>query len=327
MHEAREQHEARIKAALESAQRAGEAKVEEAKKEAAAQREQVSQQHSKEMEGKDAQHRKELEAAKHAADKAMEEEKGRASSKLTSEVERMAQERKCAEQALEARHAAATDEAAAAHRKQVAGLEGKVQEANDSIAAKNGKIEGLELEISSLRKDVKARDGDLVEEKERAAKALADERARLKREKKEELDAMLEEHLEETKSVHAEFTQAQALLSERNAQLQEQLDDMSHRFINRESREEDISKIKQLQDEIVQWGNKVKKLEEEMKFYKLELINREDNFNNKFGGGPNVGVIDPLAFGKKKGDEKTRLPQLATNNSQKLGQRASFGSR
>ena len=64
---------------------------------------------------------------------------------------------------------------------------------------------------------------------------------------------------------------------------------------------------------------------EEMKFYKLELINREDNFNNKFGGGPNVGVIDPLAFGKKKGDDKTRLPQLATNNSQR--RTASFGSR
>jgi hypothetical protein len=103
-----------------------------------------------------------------------------------------------------------------------------------------GTINGLELEISSLRKDVKQR--DLVEEKARADKALADEQAQLKRDKKEELDAMLEE----TKSVHAEFTQAQALLSERNAQLQELLDDMSHRFINRESREQDISKIKQL---------------------------------------------------------------------------------
>ena len=64
-----------------------------------------------------------------------------------------------------------------------------------------------------------------------------------------------------------------------------------------------------------------------MKFYKLELINREDDFNNKFGGRLNVGVIDPLAFGKKHGDEKMRLSQLAPNNSQKLGQRASFGSR
>jgi hypothetical protein len=40
----------------------------------------------------------------------------------------------------------------------------------------------------------------------------------------------------------------------------------------------------------------VKKLEEEMKFYKLELINREDNFNNKFGGngGPMANVVCDL---------------------------------
>lgn len=31
-----------------------------------------------------------------------------------------------------------------------------------------------------------------------------------------------------------------------------------------------------------------------MKFYKLELINREENFNKMFGTNPNVGVINPL---------------------------------
>jgi hypothetical protein len=32
------------------------------------------------------------------------------------------------------------------------------------------------------------------------------------------------------------------------------------------------------------------------------------------------GVMDPLSFGKKK-DDKTRLPQLANRNSQKIGSR------
>jgi hypothetical protein len=32
-----------------------------------------------------------------------------------------------------------------------------------------------------------------------------------------------------------------------------------------------------------------------MKFYKLELINREDSYNKMFGTNPNVGVINPLA--------------------------------
>ena len=32
-----------------------------------------------------------------------------------------------------------------------------------------------------------------------------------------------------------------------------------------------------------------------MKFYKLELINREENFNKMFGTNPNVGFINPLS--------------------------------
>jgi hypothetical protein len=30
-----------------------------------------------------------------------------------------------------------------------------------------------------------------------------------------------------------------------------------------------------------------------MKFFKLELQNREENFNQRFGGGPRVGLVDP----------------------------------
>ena len=32
-----------------------------------------------------------------------------------------------------------------------------------------------------------------------------------------------------------------------------------------------------------------------MKFYKLELVNREENFNKMFGTNPTVGVLNPLA--------------------------------
>ena len=37
-----------------------------------------------------------------------------------------------------------------------------------------------------------------------------------------------------------------------------------------------------------------------MKFYKLELINREESYNNMFGRNPNVGVMNPLVAGKGK---------------------------
>ncbi len=39
----------------------------------------------------------------------------------------------------------------------------------------------------------------------------------------------------------------------------------------------------------------MKKAAEDMKFYKLELINREESYNKMFGTNPNVGVLNPLA--------------------------------
>lgn len=38
----------------------------------------------------------------------------------------------------------------------------------------------------------------------------------------------------------------------------------------------------------------LKKAAEDMKFYKLELINREQSYNGMFGTNPNVGIINPL---------------------------------
>lgn len=58
------------------------------------------------------------------------------------------------------------------------------------------------------------------------------------------------------------------LLSERFNELQEI-------YEGRPSRPEDLDLIKQLQEEIVQKDNLLKKAAEDMKFYKLELINRE----------------------------------------------------
>lgn len=42
-----------------------------------------------------------------------------------------------------------------------------------------------------------------------------------------------------------------------------------------------------------------------MKFYKLELINREDSYNKMFGTNPNVGVINPL--GKPQTGKQTMV--------------------
>lgn len=51
-----------------------------------------------------------------------------------------------------------------------------------------------------------------------------------------------------------------------------------------------------------------------MKFYKLELINRENSYNAMFGSTPNVGLLQP---GKGKGSASGKPPMNPNMMSQK----------
>ena len=78
---------------------------------------------------------------------------------------------------------------------------------------------------------------------------------------------------------------------------------MARKYHARESLPEDLERIMQLQQAVMEREQALEKAVADMKFYKLELVNREENFNNRFaqGGGMgamNVGVMNPLA---KKG--------------------------
>ena len=65
-------------------------------------------------------------------------------------------------------------------------------------------------------------------------------------------------------------------------------------YDNRPSRNEDLELIKELEEQCKDKDAQLKKAAEDMKFYKLELINREDNYNKMFGSKPVIGVYNPL---------------------------------
>ena len=53
----------------------------------------------------------------------------------------------------------------------------------------------------------------------------------------------------------------------------------------------------------------LKKAAEDMKFYKLELINREHTFNNMFGNNPNVGLLNPMQAMKQVSSQNATIPK------------------
>lgn len=69
---------------------------------------------------------------------------------------------------------------------------------------------------------------------------------------------------------------------------------MQNLYDTRPSRNEDLELVKQLQEQCMMKDNAIRKAAEDMKFYKLELINREENYNKVFGVKPVIGIFNPL---------------------------------
>lgn len=103
-------------------------------------------------------------------------------------------------------------------------------------------------------------------------------------------------------------------------QLQMQVSTLESQYNKRASRPEDLEKIEQLKELVLEKQAEVEKVQDEMKFFKLELVNREENFNSVFGNQPRVGLMDNSAVStsSKKprvGRTDTKFPTLGSGSS------------
>ncbi|KAM6181107.1 protein FAM184A isoform 2-T2 [Erethizon dorsatum] len=110
--------------------------------------------------------------------------------------------------------------------------------------------------------------------------------------------------------------------SESNQQMR--LEEMEEKYLKRESKLEDIQMIAELKAMLTERDQVIKKLIEDNKFYQLELVNRETNFNKVFNSSPTVGVINPLTKQKKKNDKSptnrfVSVPNLSALESGGVG--------
>eukprot|EP01105_Mastigella_eilhardi_P018650 TRINITY_DN4332_c0_g1_i2.p1 TRINITY_DN4332_c0_g1~~TRINITY_DN4332_c0_g1_i2.p1 ORF type:complete len:248 (+),score=69.64 TRINITY_DN4332_c0_g1_i2:488-1231(+) len=76
-----------------------------------------------------------------------------------------------------------------------------------------------------------------------------------------------------------------AQIEQRNRQLIAKNMELEERFKKRPSRPEDLDHIRQLQLQLDDSAAAILRLQEEAKFFKLELLNREDVYNHMFAAG------------------------------------------
>ena len=92
---------------------------------------------------------------------------------------------------------------------------------------------------------------------------------------------------------------------------------MDEKYRNRDSRPEDLEKIKHIGFMLNEKERQMAKLEEDMRYYQLELVNREQNYNAMFSANPQVGLLNPL----QPSSSSSSLSKKASKNQQPAANR------
>lgn len=111
---------------------------------------------------------------------------------------------------------------------------------------------------------------------------------------KTERDHLINEQIDFTEKLQGELDEIKRASEEKVRSLLERYNELNRVFEQRPSRPEDLEMIQQLEKDNAIKEEDLRKALENLKVFKLELINREENYNKMFGGNPLVGVYNPL---------------------------------
>ncbi|XP_066171408.1 protein FAM184A [Sylvia atricapilla] len=201
----------------------------------------------------------------------------------------------------------------------ISDLQDELRHRDHHIAELDKEILHLHENISALTKELEFKGKEILRIHSESNQQIRMHEQDLSKKHETELDVLTADHIREKQSMLADFNKTQELLKEINSALQISLEEMEEKYKNRESRPEDLQLISELKDLIAERDQLIKKLIEDKKFYQLELVNRETNYNKMFNASPNVGVINPFVKQKKKNDKSTNrfvsVPNLSALES------------
>ncbi|GCB70196.1 hypothetical protein scyTo_0005628 [Scyliorhinus torazame] len=196
------------------------------------------------------------------------------------------------------------------HRQQKKELLSRVSDLQEEVRNREQHLKELDEEnlsmhdnLSTLTKELEYKGNEVLKIRSEVNQKIRTYEQDMIKKQEKMINEMTAAHLQETQCMLADFTKAQELLKDKISSLEILLEEAEEKYNNRESRQEDLQLITELKEMISERDQLTKKLMDDKKFYQLELVNRETNFNKVFNASPNVGVINPLAKQKKKNDK------------------------
>jgi len=187
-------------------------------------------------------------------------------------------------------------------------LEGKLKQTTEELEKTQKAKKELEkqyAELKSLKDDIQKNLEKAITEIENMKKIHQDElrslmmkktqeQADLENKYKIQMNKLISDQIKETEEMKEQFANASELLDMKYKQLEEKFDELQQLYDNRPSRNEDVELIRELTEQCKENEARLRKAAEDMKFYKLELQNREENYNKVFGSKPVIGFYNPL---------------------------------
>nr|XP_044613282.1 protein FAM184A [Equus asinus] len=210
------------------------------------------------------------------------------------------------------------------HMCRITDLQEELRHREHHISDLDKEVQHLHENISALTKELEFKGKEILRIRSESNQQMRLHEQDLNKRLEKELDVMTADHLREKNIMRADFNKTNELLKEINAALQVSLEEMEEKYLMRESKPEDIQMITELKAMLTERDQVIKKLIEDNKFYQLELVNRETNFNKVFNSSPTVGVINPLTKQKKKNDKSptnrfVSVPNLSALESGGVG--------
>ncbi|XP_036901749.1 protein FAM184A isoform X8 [Sturnira hondurensis] len=181
------------------------------------------------------------------------------------------------------------------HMCRITDLQEELRHRERHITDLDKEIQHLHENISALTKELEFKGKEILRIRSESNQQMRLHEQDLNKRLEKELDVMTADHLREKNIMRADFNKTNELLKEINAALQVSLEEMEEKYLMRESKPEDVQMITELKAMLTERDHVIKKLIDDNKFYQLELVNRETNFNKVFNSSPTVGVINPLA--------------------------------
>ncbi|XP_061062939.1 protein FAM184A isoform X4 [Eubalaena glacialis] len=210
------------------------------------------------------------------------------------------------------------------HMCRITDLQDEVRHREHHISDLDKEVQHLHENINALTKELEFKGKEILRIRSESNQQMRLHEQDLNKKLEKELDVMTADHLREKNIMRADFNKTNELLKEINAALQVSLEEMEEKYLMRESKPEDLQMIAELKAMLTERDQVIMKLMEDNKFYQLELVNRETNFNKVFNSSPTVGVINPLTKQKKKNNKSptnrfVSVPNLSALESGGVG--------